>query len=133
MRARYKSPSGTGTIDLADNATLQTVIDELRSRTGIQRFTIKFGPPMAMQTLDLTRLTETARSLGLNGETLTMVPDEPRAITPPVTDAPTSSQSESRPQAQRSTAQENPEDINVPWPERDGTLCKNPVDRSHQI
>ncbi|KAK0384214.1 hypothetical protein NLU13_8302 [Sarocladium strictum] len=119
MRARYKSPNGTGIIDLADDVTLQGVLDELRRCTGLGRFTIKFGPPMAMRTLDLTRHSETAKSLGLHGETLTIVPDEPRPLTPPSAGAPAApSHAGEGPAA----TQENPEDMNVPWPERDGTL-----------
>ena len=118
MRARYKSPTGNGTVEVADNATLQTVLDELRSRTGLQRFTVKFGPPMAMQTLDLSRHAETARSLGLHGETLTIVPDEPRPVTPVLAEALAPSQPSAGPQL--STTQDNPGDINIPWPERDG-------------
>lgn len=125
MRARYKSPNGTGTIDLTDDATLQEVLNELKDRTGLQSFTIKYGPPMAMRSLDLSRLTETAKDLRLHGETLTIVPDEPRSITPigdTVVNPPNNAESQNR----RRSPQDGPEDINVPWPERDGTLCERP-------
>ncbi|KAL6400383.1 hypothetical protein AUP68_16086 [Ilyonectria robusta] len=110
MRARYKGPAGTGIIEMPDSATVQDVLDELRARTGIVSFTIKYGPPMAMKTLDLGQVGETARSIGLHGETLTIVPEE----APPAPD--TTTQAASQPS-------EGPEDINVPWPGREGTLC----------
>jgi|SRR5687768_6124789 ubiquitin thioesterase OTU1 len=124
MRARYKGPNGTGTIELADDVTLQDVLEELRSRTGLERFTIKFGPPMAMKTLDLARLGDTARSLGIHGETLTVVPDEPRPLTPSLADSQGASPGQRERQPSRAPRQDNPEDINIPWPERDGTLRK---------
>ncbi|KAH7129302.1 hypothetical protein B0J13DRAFT_135143 [Dactylonectria estremocensis] len=108
MRARYKGPAGTGIIEASDSATVQDIVEELRARTGIDRFTIKYGPPMAMRTLDLSQVAETARSIGLHGETLTIVPDE----APP---APASVQAISQPS-------ENPDEINVPWSGREGTL-----------
>lgn len=111
MRARYKGPAGTGIIEMPDSATVQDILDELRARTGIVSFTIKYGPPMAMKTLDLGQAGETARSIGLHGETLTIVPEE----APPAPD--TTTQAASQPS-------EGPEDINVPWPGREGTLCK---------
>lgn len=120
MRARYKSPSGTGTIELADDVTLEGLLIELKIRTGVESFTVKYGPPMAMKTLDLSRRMETARSLGLHGETLTIVPDEMRAVTPPAA-APQNDNA----QISQTALQDNPEDINIPWPERDGTLCES--------
>lgn len=121
MRARYKGPSGTGIIEVADDATVQTVFNELTAKTGIAAFTLKYGPPMAMKTLDSSRQAEIARTLGLHGETLTIVPEEQRELSPvPVVQ----SQEKPRGRQPRTQSNENPEDINVPWPEREGTLCE---------
>lgn len=125
MRARYKGPSGTGILEVADDATVQRVFDELKAMTGIGAFTLKYGPPMAMKTLDASQGAEVARSLGLHGETLTIVPDEQRPLSPvdPPSDVPPESIQEPRRGRQpRTQSNENPEDINVPWPEREGTL-----------
>ncbi|KAH7122848.1 hypothetical protein EDB81DRAFT_221171 [Dactylonectria macrodidyma] len=108
MRARYKGPAGTGIIEAPDSATVQDIVEELRARTGIDRFIIKYGPPMAMRTLDLGQGGEIARSIGLHGETLTIVPEE----APPV---PVAAQARTQPS-------EKPDDTNVPWPGREGTL-----------
>lgn len=123
MRARFKGPSGTGVLELPDDATVQAVFDELRSKTGIKSFSIKYGPPMAMKTLTLDQRNELARSLGLHGDTLTISPDEARPITPvqALTVQTPQPKHSSRPLTQSG---ENPEDINVPWTEREGTLCK---------
>lgn len=120
MRARYKGPAGTGIIEMLDSATVQDVLDELRARTGIVSFTIKYGPPMAMKTLDLGQVSETARSIGLHGETLTIVPEE-APLAPDTT-----TQAASQPS-------ESPEDINVPWPGREGTLCKTDDCNEHGL
>ncbi|KAH7322982.1 OTU-like cysteine protease [Stachybotrys elegans] len=125
MRARYKSPAGTGILDLPDDATVQAVFDELSSKTGISKFTLKYGPPMAMKSLDLTQKDSLARALGLHGESLTVVPEEPRPIEHDVPQAAKSMQhppggvGQPRPDTHQ---EEGPEDICVPWPKREGTL-----------
>lgn len=123
MRARYKAPSGTGTITLGDDATVKDVLEEVRAKTGIQAFSVKYGPPMAMKTISPSEHDSLAKSIGLNGETLTIVPEEARAITPPPVSTVKDSQHAAPPQSQKNST-ENPEDINVPWPEREGTLCE---------
>ncbi|KAF4963862.1 hypothetical protein FSARC_8156 [Fusarium sarcochroum] len=80
MRARFKGPAGTGILEIPDDATVQTLFDELRTKTGISNFSIKYGPPMAMKTLETSQNDQIARSLGLHGETLTIVPED---IPPP--------------------------------------------------
>lgn len=117
MRARFKGPAGTGIIEIPDDATVKTLFDELRSRTEIANFAVKYGPPMAMKTLDLSQSLEVARSLGLHGETLTIVPDEPRPILLDPSQAASSSAQAPTPKSDR-----NPEEVNVPWPDREGTL-----------
>jgi ubiquitin thioesterase OTU1 len=120
MRSRYKGPSGTGTIELPDDATVEAVFNELRAKTGIDTFVLRYGPPMAMKSLDLSQKHENARSVGLHGETLTIVPDEARPITPPPKTALLTDQDAQR-QPERASAK-SPEDIHIPWPEREGTL-----------
>lgn len=127
MRARYKGPSGTGILEVADDATVGDVFEELRAKTGIAAFTLKYGPPMAMKTLNLSQKADIARSLGLHGETLTIVPDERRVPSPVPAPSSTSSMpaaKHSREQQPRTQSNENPEEVNVPWPEREGTLCE---------
>lgn len=121
MRARYKGPAGTGIIELGDDATVKAVFDDLRSKTGLQGFTLKYGPPMAMKTLNIGQANEVARSLGLHGETLTIVPDEARPTPPPPQ---TSSTSQIRPSQPAPKPNDGPEEANIPWAERDGTLCE---------
>jgi ubiquitin thioesterase OTU1 len=130
MRARYKSPSGTGTIDAPDSLTVGQLLDELRTRTGIKDFTVKFGPPMAMKTLDTSLATEPARSLGIHGETLTIVPEEPRSVS--TVHQGTEKQHRTPGKQMRHGEEEKPEDIHVPWPERDGILCEKPSDLLHR-
>lgn len=123
MRARYKGPAGTGVIEIGDDATVKALFDDLRSKTGIGSFTLKYGPPMAMKTLDLGQANEIARSLGLHGETLTIVPEEARPVSPQ-----NSSTSQNRPPQPTPKSNDGPEEANVPWPEREGTLCEqNPT------
>lgn len=130
MRARYKGPSGTGVLQLPDEATVQDVLDEIRSKTGISRFVLKYGPPMAMKTIDPNDYKVAARSLGLHGETLTVVPDEaspetiPAASSAANTTTGTSQSNSDQPRVPGAWPGGKPEDIVVPWPEREGTLCR---------
>lgn len=127
MRARYKGPSGTGIVDLSDEATVKDVFDVLRERAGVQSFTVKYGPPMSMKTISPPELHLSARSLGLHGETLTIVPEQPRPVTPPLI----ASEPEHGYRNQHSAQQRaqvgsdnTVEDITIPWPEREGTICE---------
>lgn len=122
MRARYKGPAGTGILEISDDATVQAIFDELRVKSGITSFSIKYGPPMAMKTLERSQNDQNARSLGLHGETLTIVPEE----TPPAPEVPAQTAGAQQPATTSRAARKNesPEDVNVPWPEREGTLCE---------
>jgi ubiquitin thioesterase OTU1 len=119
MRARYKAPSGTGIIELPDDATLDTLLGELRTKSGISSFTIKYGPPMAMKSLDLSQRDQTAKSLGLHGETLTIVPDEARPVSPLPQDKTSETVAQRQPEE---PSKKGPEDVHIPWPDREGTL-----------
>lgn len=128
MRARFKGPSGTGTIELADDATVQAVFDGIKVKANIDHFTIKYGPPMAMKTLDLSSRDKLARSLGLHGETLTIVPDEPRSASPTLSPAGATGTTVPvgrPPRPSGALSGENPGEVSVPWLEREGTLCKS--------
>lgn len=123
MRARYKGPAGTGILEIPDDATVKVLFDELRAKTGITNFGIKYGPPMAMKALEASQSDHIARSLGLHGETLTIVPED---VPPPAPTAPLQTGA-AQYQAMTSRAakrNESPEDVNVPWPEQGGTLRK---------
>ncbi len=123
MRLKYKSPRGTGLIEVDDDATLGTVYGILQAKTGIGTFSLKVGPPMAMKTIDLSQKSMPAKSLSLNRETITIVPEDPRS------DAPlTTATMGTRPQEIVGHGPNRPagdiNEINTPWPERDGTLCR---------
>lgn len=117
MKARYKWPGGTGIITLSDDASLEEVVAELKTKTLMQTFGIRYGPPIAMKAVDMTDLSKSAKLLGLHGETLTIVPNEADLLS--------TAESAKNLHAERSRPRK-PEssEVNVPWPKRDGTLCK---------
>jgi ubiquitin thioesterase OTU1 len=123
MKARYKGPAGTGIITLPDDATVKAVFEELKAKTGIAEFTIKFGPPMSMRNVDISYGDADAKSLGLNGETLTIAPREARSIAP-VQPAGEMRHPSRRHDGTSSGSAQSPEDVTVPWPEREGTVCE---------
>ena len=114
MRARYRAPTSQGIVELSDDATVQDLFDALRAQSGINSFTLKYGPPMAMKNLDLAQAAENAKSLGLHGESLTIVPLESAHNKPADT-----------PMKDAGDAADKPEEVVVPWPEREGTLRKS--------
>ncbi|KAM0324550.1 hypothetical protein ACHAQA_007935 [Verticillium albo-atrum] len=117
MRARYKGPSGTGVLALDDTATVGHLFDEIKTKTGIADFTLKYGWPL--KTLESDQKDKIAKDLGLNGETFTIVPAETAQPAP-------AASSYSRPTIPaRDVPQpptQGPESVSVAWPEREGTL-----------
>ncbi|KAI0599678.1 hypothetical protein F4775DRAFT_105480 [Biscogniauxia sp. FL1348] len=74
MKLRYKAPSGGGTVELGDAATVSQLLDALRASTGYTDVIVKYGwPPRA---LGADQAGATLQSLGLHRESLTVVPDE---------------------------------------------------------
>jgi ubiquitin thioesterase OTU1 len=122
MRARFKGPAGTGILELPDDAIVQALFDEIRTKTGISKFSVRYGPPMAMKSLEATQRDQIARSLGLHGETLTIVPEESSSA--PVEAVQTGAIQHQAMASRAAKKNESPEDINVPWPQREGTLRK---------
>ncbi|KAI2471170.1 OTU-domain-containing protein [Annulohypoxylon bovei var. microspora] len=93
MKIRYRAPSGGGTLELNDDAIVNQLLEALKSSTGLDNFTVKYGwPPKALGT-DENQVS--LQSLGLHRENLTIVPaetasaaaEEPRP-TQPITAAP---------------------------------------------
>lgn len=76
MKLRYRAPSGGGTLELDDAATVGQLLDALKQNTGVSELTVKYGwPPQA---LDLGQADASLQSLGLQRESLTIVPaDKP--------------------------------------------------------
>ncbi|KAL0936709.1 ubiquitin thioesterase otu1 [Colletotrichum truncatum] len=125
MRARYKGPGGTGVVSLGDDATVGQLFDEIKTQTGINDFTLKFGWPL--QTLSLEQKDANAKELGLNGQSFTIEPAPSQRQTPA-----TSAASQTRPSDASvpiskkprldSASDPSPSDISIPWPERESTL-----------
>lgn len=121
MRSRYKSPLGTGILEIDDSATIQMVFEALQAKTRIENFAIKYGPPTNMQSINLEHGGLIAKDLGLHGETLTIVPIELKADLATSGHAPSFRSRETSwntPAANTSSG-----DVIVPWPEREGSLC----------
>lgn len=108
MRARYKDPNGTGVVEIDDNATVGTLFEALKAKTSFDHFTVKYGPPASMHTIDMDQIGVIAKSLGLHGETLTIVPSE---IPIPL-----------RCKEQPNNPIAFEDDCIIPWPERVGNL-----------
>lgn len=122
MRSKYKSSEGSGIIEFDDGATLGTVYEMLRNETGINSFSIKIGPPMAMKTLDTRQMDVLARSLGLNNETLTIVSEDPKVEPATMAATPGRMPQQTASHTPEKSSAADIDEIYVPWPARDGTL-----------
>ena len=72
MRLRYKAPSGGRTLELDDAATVSQLLEAIKQATGESEVTIKYGwPPQA---LSLDQPDTSLQSLGLQRESLTIIP-----------------------------------------------------------
>jgi ubiquitin thioesterase OTU1 len=121
MKLRYKAPSGGGTLDLDDAATVTQLLQAVKEATGFADVTVKYGwPPQALGSgqADIPLV-----SLGLQRESLTIIPKEdapatstPAATTPHAASAPTFS-APPRPESPKGVG-----DISVPMPENSSTL-----------
>ncbi|KAK1492620.1 OTU-like cysteine protease [Colletotrichum tamarilloi] len=122
MRARYKGPGGTGVVSLEDTATVGDLFNEIKGKTGIAEFTLKYGWPL--QTLTLEHKDANAKDLGLNGQSFSIEPAHHRAITPPPAAAAPASRGLEASKKPRldPDADPSPSDISIPWPERESTL-----------
>ncbi|KDN65099.1 putative OTU-like cysteine protease [Colletotrichum sublineola] len=130
MRARFKGPGGTGVVALDDTATVGDLFTEIKDKTGIADFSLKYGWPL--QTLTLEHKDANAKDLGLNGQSFSIEPAQPRAFTPPpaaplaAARGPEADVSAVNKARLYSDADATPSEISIPWPERESTLRKSP-------
>ncbi|KAL7619977.1 ubiquitin-specific protease otu1 [Parahypoxylon ruwenzoriense] len=74
MKVRYKAPSGGGSLELDDSATVGQLLESIKASTGYAEVMVKYGwPPKA---LDADQGYATLQSLGLQRESFTVVPVE---------------------------------------------------------
>ncbi|KAK9789064.1 hypothetical protein SCARD494_09263 [Seiridium cardinale] len=86
LKIRYRAPSGPGTLDLEDDATVKQLFDAIKEKTSSTDVTIKYGWPP--KPLDAETFGASVVSLNLHRESLTVVPAEIAAPSP----APSTSQ-----------------------------------------
>lgn len=87
LKIRYRAPSGGGTIDLDDGATVGQLFATMKEKMGSSDVGIKYGwPPKA---LEADQADVSIVSLNLHRENLTIVPADPRPNSPQATSQPT--------------------------------------------
>jgi len=74
MKIRFRGPSGAGSVELGDDATVAQLLSALKEQTGGGNIAVKFGWPL--QTLSSDQGDLQLQSLGLHRESLTVVPLE---------------------------------------------------------
>ncbi|KAI5925605.1 hypothetical protein F4810DRAFT_659258 [Camillea tinctor] len=118
MKLRYRSPSGGGTLELDDAATVSQLLAALRTSTGFTDVIVKYGwPPRALNGTD--QASATLQSLGLQRESLTVVPDESAASVAETRAAENIADAYAREAATKGVKDQN---ISVPLPENNSRL-----------
>jgi len=82
MRVRLKGPGGTAALTLEDDATVGDLIDQIKEKTGVPSFELKYGFPPKTLPLEQSATSKQLKDLGvkLDGESLTISPkDDPAA------------------------------------------------------
>lgn len=85
LKIRYKAPTGPGTLDLADDATVKQLFDAVKEKTATTDITIKYGWPP--KSLEIGQYNASVVLLNLQRESLTIVPAETAAPKPTSTPA----------------------------------------------
>ncbi|KAK6953178.1 hypothetical protein Daesc_005478 [Daldinia eschscholtzii] len=135
MKIRYKAPSGGGALELDDAATVEQLLESIKSNTGFTDVTVKYGWPPKALTSEESQLS--AQYLGLHRENLTVIPvenasssasqnaqslPEPAATTTPSAAALPGLQSSLPDQQKSQTRGIKDQNISVPMPETGSTL-----------
>ncbi|WEW60387.1 ubiquitin-specific protease otu1 [Emydomyces testavorans] len=136
MRIRIRGPSGQSTISLQATATIDDLLNQIKEKTSLPAFDIKFGYPPQPLALDQfspqTKVTDI--DVDLNGEQLIVIQKEDAAAhaTPPASSSQstqTRTQSSYPPEAQPKLPSPNRKDTSaeteppeIPCPEHNGTI-----------
>ncbi|KAI0150658.1 hypothetical protein GGR57DRAFT_472287 [Xylariaceae sp. FL1272] len=80
MQVRYRAPTGPGSIELDDDATVLELVQGLKSEISCQDITVKFGWPLQTLAADLNATS--IRALGLQREILTIAAERPSQDNP---------------------------------------------------
>ncbi|KAI1340652.1 OTU-domain-containing protein [Xylariaceae sp. FL0016] len=119
MKLRYKAREGGGTLEIDDSANVRALFDALKQKTGYSDFTVKYGWPL--RALGREQDEESVRTLGLQRESLTVVPAE--SVVPPAEATPSASAgpgaAPTRPESPRGVRDQN---ISVQMPETGSSL-----------
>ncbi len=122
MKLRYRAPSGGGTLELDDAATVGQLLEAIQQKTGFAEVTVKYGWPP--QTLNLDQADNSLQSLGLQRESLTVVPVEnpSRGVADVSSAIPATSAPQNVLPGLEPSKGIKDQNINVPMPETGSTL-----------
>ena len=131
IKVRYKSPKRNGVMTFDRTATVENLVLQISFEMGTEDFDVRYGwPPKAM---DLKAKDVSLSSLNMHGETLTIIMDRPDAAEPPSELAKKKAEDEESAQRERTKKieitrkkKEDPGDVVIPWPDREGALGKLP-------
>lgn len=109
-----RAPNGQSRIQIEDESTLTDLISLIKTKTELDKFTLKYGYPL--QNLDITPAAQgaTIKDLKLQGETIVIAPTE--SNTPPPPPPPASAPESFKPKPME------PDETSLEWPERGGYI-----------
>ncbi|KAK4187847.1 hypothetical protein QBC35DRAFT_383996 [Podospora australis] len=110
-----RAPNGQSRIQIDDESTLADLLSLIKSKTELEKFTLKYGYPL--KNLDIAPQAQgvSIKDLKLRGETIVVAPTETASPTPPPPPA------ASQPEPFKPKAME-PDETSLEWPERGGYI-----------
>lgn len=127
VQIRLRAPNGNVRLDVEEETTLRDLVELIKEKTEVRRFSLKYGWPLTELDISPASLGLTVAELKLRGETIVVVPHESASATPA---AEATSQGAQRagdvqPTPKPFTAKGmEPDETVVEWPERGGYLGK---------
>ncbi|KAM7196320.1 ubiquitin thioesterase OTU1 [Rhypophila sp. PSN 637] len=117
IQVRIRAPNGQSRLEIDDEATLGDLISQIKEKTALEKFSLKYGYPL--KNLDLSPEAQSkthVKDHGLRGETLVVAPLEPRrSASPPPRAA-------SPPKKPFTPKGIEPDETSLAWPERGGHI-----------
>jgi ubiquitin thioesterase OTU1 len=121
VQIRLRGPNGQVRLDVEEETTLKDLLELIKEKTEVQRFSLKYGYPLKELDTSASALNSTVADLKLRNETIVVVPHESATANATAQGAQKSADVQPAPKPFTAKSME-PDETVVEWPERGGYL-----------
>ncbi|KAL2132867.1 hypothetical protein VTI74DRAFT_3213 [Chaetomium olivicolor] len=107
-----RSPNGQSRIQIDDESTLRDLVELIKQKTGLSKFSLKYGYPLQGLDISPSLQNSSIKDLKLRGETIVVAPSDPTPPAPALQPAPAETKFVPK--------KVEPDETSVEWPERGG-------------